>query len=146
MRQYALVVPLLATDATIYWMRSQLFLVANAALMGFALNTVPISSDARTGKICAVVIGAVVGILLCILWRRTLRSGEKWMNHWKDLLRQWEPTIFGDINVYRKSPAGVPKTGTVAREAALLFLILWCMLGVYATICLCLRLTGRPLT
>ena len=145
LKQYSFVISLLAMDAQIYWMRSQLFLVANAALVGFALNSIPISKDAHTLKICALAVGAGAGLLLCRLWRRTLRSGEGYMNHWKDVLKQLEPTVFGDMNIYRQLPPNVPKSGTVAKSAALLFLTLWCALGAYAIICLYLRLTGRPL-
>ena len=144
-KQYSFVISLLAMDAQIYWMRSQLFLVANAALVGFALNSIPISKDAHTLKICALAVGAATGLLLCRLWRRTLQSGEGYLNHWKDVLRQLEPAVFGDTNIYRQLPPHVPKTGTVAKHAALLFLTLWFALGAYAIFCLYLRLIGRPL-
>jgi hypothetical protein len=133
----------LATETQVYWTRSQLFLVANAAMLGFALNNnnVPVSAEAHIDKLIALLLEALVGILLCLLWRKALRSGKGWMDHWKVALRQWEEAAFGDVNLYRTRPADIPEsTSGVAKTAAFLFLSVWAMMAFYLAILLILKL------
>lgn len=93
-KKYDMVQKLFVMDTQIYWTRSQLLLVANSALAGFALNSVPINSDAHTVKIWTLFIEAIIGILLCVLWRRAIKSGSGWMNHWKTILIKWKSQYF----------------------------------------------------
>jgi len=143
LRRYDTVLKYLATETQIYWTRSQLFLVANAALLGFGLNNVPVSPDVRWGKLIALLLEAGVGIYLCILWRRGLRSGRGWMEHWKSALRFWEEPAFGDVNLYRSRPASVPEsTSGVAQDAAGLFLVVWSVIAGYLAVCLLSKAFG----
>ncbi|HEY1254338.1 MAG TPA: hypothetical protein VGF01_06130 [Terracidiphilus sp.] len=144
-KKYDMVQKLFVMDTQIYWTRSQLLLVANSALAGFALNSVPINSDAHTVKIWTLFIEAIIGILLCVLWRRAIKSGSGWMNHWKTILIKWEKSIFADENIYRERPKTVPNSSGVAQVAALLFMVLWCTVGIYGLLCLYLRFNGCPL-
>ena len=143
LRRYDIVLRYLATEVQVYWTRSQLFLVANAALLGFELNGLPVSSGVRTDKLIALIFAAGIGIALCLFWRGALSSGDGWMEHWKSALRLWEESAFGDVNLYRKRPDGVPKSRRAARKAALLFLWMWCLVAAYLISCLVLRL-GCP--
>lgn len=145
LRKYDVVLKLHVMDTQIYWTRSQLFLVANAALVGFELNSVPVASDAHTIKILALAGGAITGVILCMLWIRGLRAGEGWMKHWKNALSQWEKLAFGGVNLYFERPPDVPRSSAVARSAARLFLALWCIISAYVALCLYLRITGCPL-
>jgi hypothetical protein len=145
LKRYDTALKLLISDTQIYWTRSHLFLVANAALIAFALNSIPLATDVRTVKILALAIGSITGIVLCTLWRRGLKAGEGWMNHWKAALTNWEESAFGDVNFYRARPTDVPKSSGVARSAALLFLTLWCIIAAYVGLCLYLRAVGCPL-
>jgi hypothetical protein len=144
LRRYDTVMKYLGTETQIYWTRSQLFLVANAALLGFEVSNVPVAPDARISKLIALLIGASTGGVLCFLWRKGLRSGEGWMDHWKSALIQWEELAFETVNLYRKPPACVPKsTSGTAKAAAWLFSTLWWLIAAYLVGCLVLRLAGR---
>lgn len=145
LKRYDTVLKLLTTDIQVYWTRSQLFLVANAALVGFELNSIPIATDAHMPKILALALGAITGIIICILWRRGLKAGQGWMAHWKSALSTWEIAAFGGVNLYRARPVNVPKSSGVAGGAALLFLILWCVVAGYVALCLYLKIVGCPL-
>jgi hypothetical protein len=145
LRRYDTVVKLLTTDSQIYWARSQVFLVANAALVGFEFSSIPIANDARQTKLLALAVGAATGIILCILWRRGLKAGKAWTEHWKAALRTWEQAAFGDVNLYRVRPPHISRAGIVARGTAMLFLALWIIVAAYVALCLYLRWAHRPL-
>jgi hypothetical protein len=135
LKRYDSVLRYLGTEVQVYWTRSQLFLVANAALLGFELNNIPVWPDVRWNKVIVPLLGALVGGVLCFLWRRGLDSGEGWMEHWKAALRQWEELAFGSLNLYRTRPKGVKKSG-VGRKAAWLFQTLWFLVAAYLLACL----------
>ena len=143
LRRYDSVLRYLGTETQIYWTRSQLFLVANTALLGFELNG--IRDEAPTERLIALLFGAFIGVWLCFLWRSGLDSGEGWMEHWKTALRQWEELAFGDVNLYRIRPADVPKpTRRVARKTLWLFLMVWLLVAAYLILLLVLRLAHYP--
>ena len=144
LRQYDTVVKLLIADTQIYWVRSQFFLVANATLLGFEINNFP-GSEARTPKLTALFLAGVIGIIICILWRRAILVGKKWMEHWKRALRQWEESAFSDVNLYRARPTDIPAPGNIPITTANLFLVVWALVTTYLLVCLCLRLCGCAL-
>jgi hypothetical protein len=145
-KKYDFVLKLFTMDTQLFWTRSQLFLVANAALAGFSLSAVPLKSEVDTVKIYAEAIATITGIILCRLWIMTLRSGKKWTEHWKELLKKWEPLVFDDDdNVYLQPPEGVDRYSGTAIYTAWLFLSLWIILGVFVIICIVFKYLGWKL-
>jgi len=145
LRRYDTVLKYLATETQIYWSRSQLFLVANAAMLGFALKDFPGDAQEPTKKLVAQLLGAFTGICLCLLWRKGLRSGKIWMEHWKKALRRWEELAFSDVMLYREPPSHAVESSGVAGQAASLFLIIWSLVAAYLVISILIRLCGCQL-
>ena len=122
----------LGTETQIYWTRSQLILIANVALLGFGLASIPVTRDVRADKLAVLTTGAVVGVVLCILWLKGLRSGKAWMEHWKSALRQWEQAAFANVNLFGSRPVDLPESASgAARYAAVLFLLIWSLIAGY---------------
>ena len=145
-KRYDTVLKHLAYENTIYWTRSQLFLVANAALMGFALKEIPTSlvGVSRT-RLAVLFVCSVLGILLTALWIYGLRAGQGWIAHWNSALKSWEKSAFGDVNLLRERPKGVPSATRVARLTAWLFATLWCAVSGFLCVCWCLKSRGWDL-
>ena len=144
LKRYDVVLKHLLGDIQIYWTRSQFFLVTNAALLGFELNSFP-SSEIGTSKLIALFLGGLVGMTLCILWIISVRSGRIWMDHWKRALSEWETLAFDNVNLYRQRPAGSPRSPKIPFVTAGLFLAVWSVFALYLLICICFRLRGCPL-
>jgi cytochrome c oxidase subunit IV len=142
LKRYDIVMKYLATEGQIFWNRSQLFLVANAALIGFIFREVPSSlRETSATKLTILFAGTLTGALLCGLWFRAIRSGNKWLDHWLAILRTWEQEAMGDTNLFRRSPAG-PSSRGVAKLTASLFLVIWVLLAVYTAVCFLLKING----
>jgi hypothetical protein len=145
LKRYDIVMRYLATEGQIFWNRSQLFLVANAALIGFVFREVPTSlKDSSATKLTILFIGTLTGILLCCLWFRAIKSGNKWLDHWISILKTWEPEAMGETNVFRRPPAG-PSSRAVARLAASLFIVIWALLAIYTAVCFSMKINGIDL-
>jgi len=135
LKKYAPVLAYLGTEATMFWSRSQLFLVAHSALLGFIGKDLPtpasVPDHARLGILIA---WAAVGLLLSGLWHLAITVGSQWVEWWKKALIELEPEAFGSIRLWRSRPNTLVKARTVARFAASLFSIVWVGLLVYLVI------------
>lgn len=106
LERYRIVAAYLQYENTIYWQRGQLFLVASAALFGFASQNLPLLSAAQPIEEVIVCLGlALAGLVLANLWHRSLRAGEFWVHHWHDVLRSLEPQAFGEHRLFRNFEA-----------------------------------------
>ncbi len=66
-----------------FWSRSQLFLVANSALIGFAAKDITtLQRNDELAKLWLYLALSIVGLLLCGLRLVTINLGSKWMNWW----------------------------------------------------------------
>jgi len=143
LRRYDTVMKFLGTEIQVYWTRSQLFLVAHTALLGFGLKEIAVSNDASEAKVLLLLVASLAGVTLCVLWHRGLTAGEGWMEHWKKALRKWEDVAFEE-NLFRERPCTIPISRHVARSTAWLFTLLWALVTLYLTwrllsTCVCLR-------
>lgn len=145
LKRYDLILRYLAVDTQVFWTRSQLFLVANAAFAGFALKEIPVAPASRLSQIITLLIGAVVGILLCCLWIRGITVGNAWMDHWRVTLKTWEEQAFGDVNIFRQRPVSIPTPSSVAKKAAYVFISIWFLTAAYLLVCVVLKLCGGQL-
>jgi hypothetical protein len=145
LRRYDVVLRYLAADTQVYWIRSQFFLITNAALLSSEIGNFP-PSDVTTPKLLALFLGSIVGLILCVLWFRSIDVGRAWMEHWKAALRKWEPSAFGDVNLFRERPAQLPKPSHIPKNTAILFLLLWIAATLYLIFRLFLRISGCGLT
>jgi hypothetical protein len=142
LKQYDIVVKLVITDTQLYWTRSQLFLVSNTGLAGFALTGyIALDSHAGVAQLLALMVVAITGLMMCAIWRETLERGRKWMDHWEEILRGWESDAFGAVTLYRGWP---PKKSTTALRTMWLFLLLWCFVFAYLALRLWLMFVESP--
>lgn len=142
LKRYDIVMRYLGTEAQIFWTRSQLFLVAHAALVGLIFREIPISLKTTSAtKLAVLFVGTLIGILLCGLWFRAIRAGNKWLDHWITLLETWEQGAMGDNNLLRKKPIG-PSSRGVAKLTAWLFLVVWIGLAAFTAVCFLLKVQG----
>jgi hypothetical protein len=129
LRRYDCVFKYLAYENNVYWVRGQFFMLGNTALFGFVINNLPTKGPLAPSwnQICAT---AISGLVLTCLWRLALTSGEHWIRHWTEILRDdLEPDAFGEgINVLRKwkfrePPAAPPRSPSAKRLAHLLVIL-----------------------
>jgi hypothetical protein len=133
LRQYAPILAFMGTECSMFWSRSQLFLVANSALIGFAAKDIT-TVDPKTDptKVWIYLVLSFFGILLCTLWHIAITLGSQWMEWWTSKLKELEPCAFGNIELWRqRPPTGWVKVRYVARGTAILFTILWAALFLY---------------
>ena len=145
---YDIVMRYLGTEAQIYWNRSQLFLVANAALMGLIFREVPTSIQVTNfTKLTILLIGTLAGVLLCCLWFMAIRSGNKWLDHWISILKRWEKDAkpMGETDLFLVGPTKGPSSRRVAWLTATLFFIAWVALAIYTAVCFALKINGVEL-
>ena len=124
----------LAYENTIFWTRSQHFLVAHSALLalfGVIVFGKGVVSQPNALSAFAACFVCLIGVCLSVLWHRALTSGEFWTSHWQDILRELEPVALGPIPAFRKFDSGrrFVRAICVARHCALLFFLAWIMGG-----------------
>jgi hypothetical protein len=124
LRRYDAMLRYFVYENTIYWTRSQFFLVANAGLFGFIASKLMTAEGlARPAILIAVCLG---GLVLSLLWYRVLRSAEYWTSRWESVCVELEEQAFGGIEVLRNCmPKGHFSTKAVARHSAMLFIGIW---------------------
>lgn len=135
-RQYAPILGYMGTECSMFWSRSQLFLVANSALIGFAAKDITgLQKNDELAKLWLYLALSILGLLLCGLWLVTIKLGSKWMNWWIRKLKQLEPTAYGAITLWsERPPMGRLKVRYVASGTAILFTCIWAVLFVYLLI------------
>ena len=132
-RQYAPILAYMGTECSMFWSRSQLFLVANSALIGFAAKDITtLHTHDDLAKLWLYFALSIVGLLLCGLWLVTIELGSKWMNWWIGKLKQLEPAAYGSVTLWsERPPMGPLKVRYVATGTAILFTCIWLALFVY---------------
>ena len=132
-RQYAPILAYMGTECSMFSSRSQLFLVANSALIGFAAKDITtLQKHDGLAKLWLYFALSVAGLLLCGLWLVTIYLGTKWMSWWIEKLNQLEPAAYGAITLWRQRPSmGRLKVRYVAYGTAILFFCIWGAVFVY---------------
>jgi hypothetical protein len=151
LKRYEILMAYLAYENTIYWGRTNLILVAEAALLGFTATiiagNVSASSPANAPSPSAswslertIVVGALslAGFILAIVWHKALVLGNYWINHWHQVLLQLEEVAFPpNVRVLRdrvERGADEPIKGERIKDLAYVigytFLALWVVLLV----------------
>ena len=100
----------------------ELVLIAQAALFGFAVQILPnFSSDqASWDRIIISLVMGIAGLILSNIWWRALKSGEKWIKHWSELLRKLEPKAYGSMMLLRNQKS-IGGTKRIAYKIVYLF-------------------------
>jgi hypothetical protein len=138
LKKYTPILAYLATECTMFWNRSQLFLVAHSALLGFIGKDLPTPKETDLAKLGIFMVWAAAGLVLSGLWHLAITVGSKWVDWWTGKLVTLEADAFGPIELWRKRPQTPVRARMVARLAASLFTCLWFGLLVYLVI-LCIR-------
>lgn len=122
----------LSFETTMYWTRSQFFLVANAGLLAF-MATKLFDPDLIHPYLAAMV--CLFGAALSLNWYLALRTGQYWTHRWEMVCVALEPDAMGDIEVFRNCRApGHISTKRIARITAVLFLLVWSAIGAWTVI------------
>lgn len=125
------------TENQLMWTRSQHFLVAHAALLGFTTAKLPaLHTEQPMEYFVLLTVLFIVGILLSILWRRAIISGEFWTDHCRGVLRDLEHFALGDTVFVREfiSNRRFVSGKLTIKYTAWLFTILWLFVGTYISI------------
>jgi lysylphosphatidylglycerol synthetase-like protein (DUF2156 family) len=139
LRQYDCILRYLASDNGAFWSRSQLFLVANAALVGLVLGGIPSPTSKESwAKLIVTSLVCLVGICLCLIWHEAIKAGLRWIDRWIEILQGLEQAAFGDIKIHRDRFTGV-KSRDTAKMAATLFTFVWSVALAYLLVCLMLK-------
>jgi hypothetical protein len=143
LRRYDILLRYLAYENTVYWSRSQFFLVANAGMFAFAAAKLPTTRQGLSWEQLGILATAsAAGILLSLLWHRALKAGEHWVSRWERLCASLEAEAFGEVEVMRNSGIDSMRLSSVkgmsgkavARHSATLFVVLWCLMFAYVTV------------
>ncbi|MEK6869526.1 MAG: hypothetical protein AABX63_00240 [Nanoarchaeota archaeon] len=135
-RRFQIITGLIQYEGTVFWSRSQHYLVANAALLGFIATKLPTTDlDCITwANLYTVFIGSIGGLLLAIFWNRSLKSAEYYLTRWINIAKDIEPLAFDEGEVFRnaKSSASARK---ITNYTSLLFITMWSLVCVFLIIC-----------
>jgi|GEM_PF-5153552 len=148
LKRYAILNAYKSYEGNMYWVRSQNFLIAHSALFGFVFTNFPLSiKTSPLIKFYILIIPCIAGLILALLWRRVLKSGEQWVQHWDSILIKLENDAFGDIQVHRPftnklRPISAKAT---ARIMSFLFIILWVFSLCFSIFSLVLKIIGYEL-
>lgn len=131
LKQFDTIVKIITYEGQVFWNRSQLFLVANAAFLGFVIRDLPVGPERLpTARYVILILATFVGILLCVLWHNAVKYGYVWFDWWIIKAKQIERQAFGEITLYTARP----NTGSVRRVAKMsvwLFMTVWCVIFIY---------------
>ena len=134
----------LAVENTLYWTRSQFFLVANAALLAALANFLKSATlhELKIQEACIVATIGVIGLCLTLFWGCVLKSSEKWLEWWEKQCLYYEKTAFDGCGVLSESrPPGHRSIKAVARWTVRLFLIIWPLILAGSSLSFVLRFT-----
>jgi hypothetical protein len=140
LEQYSILMSYLQYENSTFWVRSNFFLLANTALLGFIITSLPRELPPKNwSEILIPAVGCISGLILTILWLFALKSGEWWINRWHFLLVEIEPFAFGETKVLRGlktlDSKRKPKFGArqITYIVCFLFVVLWIL-----SICYCI--------
>lgn len=118
-------------EADRYWMRNNIFLIVNSALL------IVISSSVQNFLLCMIV--SIFGIIFSFYWYRINLMGKYYLDRWKFILDKLE--INDDINIFGvelqkiqksfKEPMKYKATSTYMRYVNFLFAIMWFILFIF---------------
>ncbi len=117
----------LAMESTLYWSRSQFFLVANAALLGFLTSFLRSLGTALTAReVVGLCVLAAVGFCVSILWYRAIGAGDRWHGYWQKQCIVFEKTAFGYpvLSQAREEPDH-RSVAKIVRYSVWVFLVVW---------------------
>ncbi len=138
LERYGILMSYLQYENTIYWGRGNFFLLAQSALFGFVIASLPsMLASTPWNKILIPGFGSIAGLIVARMWQIALRSGEFWINHWHSILMELEPKAFGKQKVLRglatlegqREPK--ERARMVAHDILILFYVLWIILVAY---------------
>ena len=137
LKRYDALLRYLQTENQLLWSRSQHFLVAHAALLGFTLTRLPTPTDVvHPAHLLLSGFATFSGLLLALLWHWAITTGEFWTGHCHDLLQELEPTALGEDRKFIrqfKSSRRFISARKVARLTAVLFTALWLLCAGYVS-------------
>ena len=132
LKKYDVLLRFYASENALFWTRSQLFLVANAALLGFALNALPESPTRIHWPRLIIYCSALFcGVLLCALWNAAMKVSDTRRLHWRSILRELEAEAFGNSHIIRRLDSGWIRSTTIAMLTVWVFMSIWVSLFVY---------------
>jgi hypothetical protein len=134
-KAYELLVSHLQSENEIFWTRTEVFLVAHAALLGLLANQLPTETVDKVTwqKLLVVATASMAGLVLSLIWKRAIASGEKWLDRWTAMLKEWESEAVG-LEIFRASREGIPSSRKTAESAQLLFTIIWSLTLLYLAV------------
>jgi hypothetical protein len=145
--QYSVIMSYLQYENSMYWGRSNFFLLAHSALFGFVITNIPsLGSENSWTDLIALAVGSIIGLILAILWRTALTSAIFWINHWHAILIKLEPKAFDKIKILRGyvNPKSIyepkRKARNVAFHVVILFKYIWSLLMVYFFVAIIVKL------
>jgi hypothetical protein len=132
LRRYTVIMSYMATECSMFWSRSQLFLVANSALIGFLAKDTPLPGAPHDAKLWIYLGLSVAGLALCTLWHIMISVGSRWISWWQQKMCALEADAFDSTILWReRPPTGPLRARDVARATAVLFTIIWLALFLY---------------
>ena len=139
-RRYTLLTGMIQYEGTVMWTRSQLYLVAHAALLGFVSTKLPYGDlgSILWTQFVTVFIFAVSGLCLAHFWRLSLAASEHYLEHWLDDARAIEPESFDDIQIFR-FPGPTHGGRRAAHLTSKLFISLWILVCLFLVACAVLK-------
>ncbi len=151
-RQFGVVCGYLQYENTVYWTRSQLFVVANAALIGLLANALPTSTKVPWVRIYTLLGPFLVGFVVCYLWLKILWAAHGWIDHWHAQLQHLEPQAFPDNTL---TDAGLfskvnehERQWPIKRSSLQLcytFIAFWSLVLVYMLVLAVMKISGCEL-
>jgi hypothetical protein len=143
LKRYGEVFRYLIYENTVYWTRSQFFLIANAGLLGFVTAKLPFSfREFAYSQAAALAVACLGGMYLTWLWSRALSTGEHWISRWETICISFESEAFGSTEVLRNGRLGKPDSAKrVAHRCVALFVALWILAATYLAAMMILKHT-----
>jgi hypothetical protein len=127
LKRYAAILSHYTYESNAYWARSQVFLVAHAALFGFVLTNLPVGiTQPSWARIYTLVGGTIFGLLLCGLWHSVLNAGSVWVDHWTNLLKKEAVIAFSSAPIWQiKVNEDYVSSRKISFGLCNLFIVVW---------------------
>jgi hypothetical protein len=133
LKQYDILTRGFLAQAQLIWNRSQFFLVANTALLGFLAFAIRATSEVGRAYLILLVALAFVGLTMSVLWIIALHSGYMALDRIERLCVQKEEAAFGDLQIMRGARSNTTARSRVANKlVAFVFGFIW-IIVLFAT-------------